>query len=137
MTLNSTIATGIMMAVFAIAACSKQTPGLDTYDISYSDRINFDKDKRLSFSDVISDNRCPMDAVCITDGEAVIAFQGICNADTIPFTLHFGVAASGPSDTLIFEEYRVQLLEVLPLQLVGVEVEKEDYECRVLVEKVP
>lgn len=131
------ISTGFLVILVALVACSKQSPGLDTYDISYADRVNFDKDKRLEFSDVISDNRCPVDATCITAGEAIIAFQGICNGDTIPFNLHFGGAASGPSDTLIFDEYSLELLEVLPVPVAGTEMEKEDYECRVLVRKLP
>ena len=118
-------------------SCGKQNPGVDTYDIEYSKRVTFDKDKKLRFADVVADNRCPIDAACITGGEVIIDFQGICNADTVAFRLHFGPDASGPTDTLIFEEYHVELLEVLPLPLVGVELEDEDYECRVLVEKVP
>ncbi len=137
MRLTFPVVLGFFATMILLGSCSKQSPGLNTYDVSYSDRVSFDKDKRLRFSDVISDNRCPVDAMCITAGEAIIEFQGICNGDTIPFNLHLGGAASGPSDTLIFEEYRVELLEVLPLPAVGTELEKEDYECRVLVEKLP
>lgn len=125
------------VALVAFLACGKQTPGFDTYDIDYQEKVTFDKDKRLLFADVLFDNRCPIDAVCVVAGEAIVEFQAIENSDTITFALHRGVETTGITDTVIFGEYHVELIEVFPFPLAGVEVEKEEYECRVLVEKVP
>ena len=127
----------LLLTGLIIGACNKQTPGLNTYDMPFSDRITFDKDKRLIFSDLLEDNRCPMGVQCIVPGQAIVEFTGICNADTVRFALHNGVEVSGARDTMIFDEYRIELLQVLPLPVVGIEVEEEDYECRVLVEKLP
>jgi len=126
-----------LFAFALLVACGKQTPGLDTYDIPYQEKVTFDKDKKLLFSDVLFDNRCPIDVACITGGEVIVEFQALENTDTMTFSLHLGPDATGPTDTVILVDYHIELLEVYPLPLAGVEVEKDDYECRVLIEKVP
>ncbi|RLD19517.1 MAG: hypothetical protein DRI69_08215 [Bacteroidetes bacterium] len=117
-------------------ACQKMQVGVNTYDIEYSESITFDQNKKLIFVDVISDSRCPVNVDCVWPGEATIALQAICTpGDTINFELSFGEIGTDHRDTTIFDIYRVELLEVLPLTEEGVELEKEDYSIRVLVEK--
>ena len=117
-------------------ACSEMSVGVNTYDIDYSESVTFDQNKKLKFVDVISDSRCPFDVHCVWAGEATIALQAICTpADTINFELSFGDGITDNRETTIFQIYRVELLEVLPLTEEGVELEKEDYSIRVLIEK--
>jgi hypothetical protein len=110
--------------------------GVNTYDIDYSESVTFDQNKKLTFVDVVTDSRCPIDVDCVWPGEATIALQAICKpADTINFELSFGEIGEDHRDTTIFQIYRVEILEVLPLREEGIELEKEDYSIRVLIEK--
>jgi len=126
----------IVALCLAMFACSKARIGVNTYDIEYSKSVTFDQNKKLTFLDVISDSRCPIDAECVWAGEATIALRAICApSDTIDFELRFGDGFNDKRDTTIFDIYKVELLEVLPLTEVEVELEKEDYSIRVLIEK--
>lgn len=119
-----------------IFACSKMSVGVNTYDIDYSTSVTFDQNKKLTFVDVISDSRCPVDVDCVWPGEVVIALRATCTPqDTIYFQLTFGEDDEASRDTTIFDIYRVEILEVSPLRYEGVELENEDYSIRVLIEK--
>lgn len=119
-----------------IFACSKMSVGVNTYDIGFSESVTFDQNKKLTFVDVVTDSRCPIDVDCVWPGEVTIALQAICKpADTINFELSFGEIGTDHRDTTIFDIYRVEILEVLPIREEGVELEKGDYTVRVLVEK--
>ena len=117
-------------------ACNKMPIGVNTYDIDYSESVTFDQNKKLTFVDVVADSRCPIDVDCVWPGAAVIALRAICSPlDTIDFQLTFGIDDEAGRDTTIFDIYRVEILEVMPLREEGVDLEKEDYSIRVLIEK--
>jgi hypothetical protein len=126
----------ILTLGLTILACNKTRLGVNTYDIEYSKSATFDKDKKLIFVDLIGDSRCPTGVNCVWPGEATLALQAICvPADTTYFELTFGDGVSDHRDTTIFEIYKVEILEVIPYPVFGVELEKEDYSIRVLIEK--
>ena len=130
--------TRILASIFilSLAACLPKVPGFDTYDIDYGDKVTVDNDVEVRFKDLLEDSRCPDGVSCIWPGEAIVLFEAVNESDTIRFPLHLGVEPTGLTDTLIFEEYNVELLRVDPEPVQGVEREKEDYSCRVVVEKI-
>jgi len=126
----------ILALCMTMIGCNKTPIGVNTYDIDYGETVTFDQNKKLTFVDVVSDSRCPIEVHCVWAGEATIALQAICTpADTINFELSFGDGITDHREATIFQIYRVELLEVLPLTEEGVELEKEDYSIRVLIEK--
>jgi len=128
------IITALCLVVFA---CSKTRIGVNTYDIDYSQSATFDQDKKITFVDVLSDSRCPIDVECVWSGESTVALRATCApSDTIYFELSFGDGITDHRDTTIFDIYRVELLAILPLPESDVELEKEDYSIRILVEKM-
>lgn len=126
----------VVLCSSAFLSCSKARIGVNTYDIEHSNSAIFDQNKKLTFEDVVSDSRCPDDVSCVWPGEAVIALRAICSpGDTLDFVLTFGDGINDHRDTTIFEIYKVELLEVLPPAEKGIELEKQDYSIRVLIEK--
>ena len=120
--------------LMTLVSCNKLPPGFNTYDIQYADRITFDKDMRVYFRDV-KDLRCPPEEDCQAD-EVKVTFEAIREQrDTIRFDLHLGTITSGPSDTIIFDKYRFEILDVMPLPWIAPEFIKEDYNTRFLVDK--
>ena len=125
----------LALVLVATASCGKLRPGFNTYDIEYSGKVTFDRDNQIYFRDV-ADSRCPIGAACIEPGEAVISFEALeSGRDTIQFDLHLGIDPSGPIDTVIFDKYRIELLDVIPEPVAGEEFIKENYLARFLVDK--
>jgi len=126
----------ILALCLVVFSCSKTQIGVNTYDIDYGNSASFDKDKMITFVDVVGDSRCPIGVDCIWFGEATISLRAVCApGDTTNFELTFGDGINDHRDTTIFEIYRVELLDVTPYPQFGVELEKEDYSIRVLIEK--
>lgn len=86
---------------------------------------------RLSFLRVAQDSRCPVDAVCVWQGDAAVTIAlGLGTGPVYPFTLH---TTEGTS-TAEFGGYRVTLLGLLPDPLAGVGIPQEAYEAGFRVE---
>ena len=127
----------LVLTAITVMSCGQLRPGVRSYDIEVTDDITYDKDHRLTFVEVLEDSRCPVGAACVAPGEAVISFEAVRNGDdVVDFNLRFGDAVTN-RDTTIFDEYRIELLEVLPIPEVGNQPDPEDYEIRVVVEKLP
>ena len=123
-------------AMLVVYGCGQLRPGVRSYDIEYSESSTIDKDHKLIFSDVLEDSRCPDGVQCPAPGVAVVAFEAVQDfRDTVRFNLTFNTDAA--TDTVVFDEYRIQLMEVMPVPEVSSAPDPEDYEVRVLVEKLP
>jgi hypothetical protein len=66
---------------------------------------------RLTFLEVSGDSRCPIDAVCIWEGNAAVEVAvGLGRGVSVRQTLH----TSGPQTSVYHGGYRVTLLQLLP-----------------------
>ena len=131
----------IILLAFIVAigtiACAKMRPGFNTYDAVYNNAIIFDNDHTLTMTGVVEDSRCPIGIQCTWAGQAVIGFRAIANnADTVEFDLYLGDEITGPRDTVLYDEYLIQLWHVAPARELDQELTDEDYTCRVLVQKM-
>ena len=87
-------------------------------------------DRLLKFSiSEINDSRCPIGAVCIWQGEAevTIAFETPLIETIVLSTYH------NLKDTVM--GYEIQLIDVTPYPELGKEIETEDYEVTLRIEK--
>lgn len=130
--------TGILMSSLFIMSCGPLRPGVRSYDIEVTDDITFDKDHRLTFIEVLEDSRCPVGVACVSPGQALVSFEVVRNGDdVIDLSLGFSSDPSIVRDTVVFDEYHIELLEVLPVPVEGSQPKPDDYNIRVLVEKLP
>lgn len=86
---------------------------------------------RLSFLEVSSDSRCPVDAVCVWQGNAAVEIAvGVGEGPSHPRTLD---TADG-IPTVDFSGFRVTLLDLRPVPHAGVPIPAGDYRARFRVE---
>ena len=129
----------LLAITIALVSCGSLRPGIvRSYDLEFSDSVTFDKDHKLTFNEVLEDSRCPVDVQCITAGQALLEFEAARNGDDIiTFNLGFSADISVNRDTILYDEYRIELLEVLPMPEEGFQPKAESYKIRVVVEKIP
>jgi hypothetical protein len=83
----------------------------------------------LRFRGVVSDSRCPAAAICITGGEAVLAFDVIVGGDAaVPYELK----SDGVGSTLTLTSYVIRLETVAPYPI-NTPIPPADYRATVRV----
>lgn len=134
----------IIISFFSITFlinCSESTtqPGSntfslgDTLSIHYKEMLmNNENNIRISFENLISDSRCPIDLRCYWEGDAEIELKFRKDSNTELFTLHTaGVYFN--SDTLLMGSY-IKLIDVLPYPHSEIQYEPEDYIIKVIIQ---
>jgi len=85
----------------------------------------------LSFLEVSGDSRCPVDVVCIWQGNAAVEIAvSLGDGPSYPKTLN----TSAGIPAVYFNGFRVTLLELLPEPRAGVPIPAKDYRARFRVE---
>jgi hypothetical protein len=88
---------------------------------------------RLAFLEMSEDSRCPIDAVCVWQGNAAVRIAvGLGRGVSLPRTLN----TSEPDESVDFGGYRVRLLQVQPAPRAGVPIPPEDYRALFRVSRV-
>ncbi len=103
----------------------------DTVDLKYSTTYcNPEYEIRLSF-DSLSDNRCPIGAICVWEGNASMKFfikqKGESDAT---FTLN--TSGRFLTDTIV-NGLRYELIEVLPYPVLDKDYQLDDYTLQLLI----
>ena len=83
----------------------------------------------LVLDSVLNDSRCPVDAACITAGNASVQFVFTSGDSLLTFALN---TDTSPVDSLAFG-YRVELLELSPSPRAGGAIKQPDYSAKVKV----
>lgn len=89
---------------------------------------------RVSFIGVDEDSRCPVDVVCVWQGNAAVEI-GLA-AGSAPTHLHVLNTGLEP-DSVEFDGLRLTLLDVAPEPREGVPISADDYVVRLGVEPLP
>ena len=69
---------------------------------------------KLGFDAVVSDSRCPANAVCIWQGAATAAFSFTKNGDTHRFNLSTLTMKPGYTKDTIIAGYKIEFINLLP-----------------------
>ena len=80
--MNARAGMGVLLAsiIAALVACTSPTTSVNelpvTVDLAVGNRVSLvDRGITLRFDGVVTDNRCPMGALCIVAGQAVLSFS--------------------------------------------------------------
>jgi hypothetical protein len=84
----------------------------------------------LRFVAVSSDSRCPIDAICIQLGEAVLELEALTSGAASRFKL----STTGDARVAQIGDYRVQLASVLPARRASTPIVPADYRATVQVD---
>ncbi len=77
-------------------------------EILYQNALNLS----IKFDTLVSDSRCPVDVVCVWEGEAEVKLKFSVNATFEDFTLHTNKNYFNTDTTLI--AYNIELIDLLP-----------------------
>lgn len=130
-------------AALGVAACGGQTTGPDTpgtqHSVQLGDEVRLrvndsavvsGTDMRVTFVGVPGDSRCPIDAVCVWQGDAEVRLDLTENRAVVhQTTLHTGVEPK----VVEFNSYRIELLEVAPARRSNDEIRQRDYSVRLRI----
>ena len=100
-----------------MTACDESPSGptvaLDEqFTLAVGDTVTIDSPRvRLEFVEVTGDSRCPIDAICIQGGDAVVRLRAMAGTTSSTLELHTGDAARASS---VFQGLRVELMELQP-----------------------
>jgi hypothetical protein len=100
--------------------------------LGYGDEVAVDGSVvRLAFGQVLSDSRCPVDAVCVWQGNAEVEV-GIRAGmgPTIPLRMNTGLDPRSAD----WQGIRVTLVDLMPAPRTDVRIEPEDYSVRLKLE---
>lgn len=102
-------------------------------------RYNLSKQDAILLDSVLADCRCPIDAVCIWAGYAVVRFKFIENNDTTQFKLCTLPEFIYKSDTIrnevVVNGYRIKLVDLLPYPKSTVVTKQSEYRAKLLITK--
>jgi len=101
--------------------------------VRLGDEIVVDGVFSISFDDLTEDSRCPVDVVCVWQGNAAVVL-GLTLGDgpTVPATVNTG----GEPHSAVHGSYRVTLVDVLPAPYSTSPIDRDDYEAILRVERV-
>jgi hypothetical protein len=70
-------------------------------------------DVTLCFDSLVEDSRCPIGALCIWEGRAIVKFSFTVNQDQRPIILSTVKFPGSPSDTTLMG-YKIEFVNLLP-----------------------
>ena len=103
--MNARAGMGVLLAsiIAALVACTSPTTSVNelpvTVDLAVGNRVSLvDRGITLRFDGVVTDNRCPMGALCIVAGQAVLSFS--LTGPNAPVSGRLLLASDRPDSTL-------------------------------------
>jgi hypothetical protein len=105
----------------------------DTLTIAYQETIYNNEEKiSITFDSLKGESRCPMDVVCVWEGNAEVLFRFAHEEDQVSFSLN-----SNPTfrtDTTVFD-FTISLLDVLPYPHTQRTYTEKDYSVKVKISR--
>jgi hypothetical protein len=84
----------------------------------------------VKFISVAGDSRCPMNALCITGGDALVKIEAVSSSGKTPYDLH-----TGDMQPVKHGEFTVALVQLQPYPFAGKTTEPGDYRATLRVTK--
>lgn len=111
----------------------------DTTQINYKQTLyNFKESLSIQFYDLVSDSRCPIDAICVWEGNAEVKFKFVKDEQKFFFSLHtYNQHPFNRDTTLIINnaKYNIEMVELKPYPKLNTTLKKEDYKASIVIKK--
>lgn len=124
----------VLLTVLTTVACfSPTSPDAvvgTPFQLEHGEVASLPGNARLRFDTVRSDSRCPIDAICITAGDAVIAVTLMRSSGNESHDLH----TMPPQSQFSYGNYIVELTELQPYPRSDRQARPEDYTATFIVE---
>lgn len=111
--------------------------------ISVGETFRYDKDLRITFLEVVNDSRCPMNAKCISEGDAEILLRVKAGAGPAKnYRLHTYlkprrqiISVKYPDGMAgIPKSYQLSIAELSPLPTAGKKTKPSDYRLKLAIQ---
>ena len=126
----------ILLIFLASCSTTNESP-LGEYTLKVKEPIEFDSGLKLEIT-LVEDSRCPLDAICVWAGEAVVTFN--VEEGENQETLQLGKCGSTSPQCIAHTtdelDYRFSLLDVTPFPELDVEVDESELQIRINVIKL-
>ena len=130
----------ILVLTLSLFCCS-DNPNSDEqnyFDLGKKFSINFGEtlyhntvNLSIKFDSLIGDSRCPVDVVCVWEGDAEIKLKFSANSIYNDFTLHTNKAYFNANTTLL--DYKIELLDLLPYPNTEIQHLITQYEAEIVI----
>lgn len=117
----------LILLLFFAGTCTDENFGIGLNEIRYKECREFDVDNYVCFDSVITDSRCPVDVICIWEGEATAGFRANISGENHYLNIRVG------EDTIV-GDYKIIFEDLVPYRDTRVEFEIEDYRARIIIE---
>ena len=119
----------VAVTVLALSACTSPTrpdrvPKGEPFDLRIGESALTTDDVRIRFDTVRSDSRCPMDAICVRAGEAIIALT-LSRGGEIPVGRELDTTPARSSTT--FLNFLITLSQLQPYPRSDRQIRLADY----------
>lgn len=129
------IGAGSMMFTANAAAAAVQAAGAGMRELAVGETVRFDKSLRVTFLKVVKDSRCPINARCITAGDAEVLLEvrvGAKKPEIVALHTHddprYAVFPALPDGMIgIPKSYTVKLRNLTPQPTAGKKTRQRDY----------
>ncbi len=146
-TRHDTVAAGsLILALCLTAACNGNPSGTTQRDVETESAFILKVGEGVELAggelvihltEVADDSRCPTDAVCVWQGDAVAALQVVSAGVEHALRLHTNPGkATGPGHADV-GAYRIVFLKLAPEPLAGVSIPQGDYRVTLRIEANP
>ena len=135
--------TAVVAAVLSVAACASQTTATEPVVYSLgeaSDSVQIRVGETISvegtlikFALVVSDSRCPMDAICVWEGDAAVQVSVQKGSDTQMMQLH--TTLEPHSSTA--HGYKIELLSLNPYPRASTPTRPDSYSAWFRIVRAP
>ena len=125
MKITQVLACAALLAASCAGPVQPQVTLGQPFDLKAGQSASLDNGLTLTFDRVSSDSRCPINALCIVAGEAVVVLK-ISQRSGTPVELEVRTGQPPKSDAE-FLSYTVSLIGLTPLPLAGQSIRPEDY----------
>ena len=135
------LALAAIAPVFPMSAASAASKGSGS--ISVGETYHYDKDLRITFVEVVNDSRCPINAKCISEGDAEILLRVKAGAGPAKnYRLHTHlkprrqiISVKYPDGMAgIPKSYQLSIAELSPLPTAGRKTKQSDYRLKLAIQ---
>jgi len=107
------------------------------FDMQFSQMASvIGEDLFVEFIDVTEDSRCPVNALCVWEGQAIVLLGFYKDENTHAEYSVTSRAGHPQLGETVFDGYKITLLEVLPERVADQEIEKSEYKVKLTIEKL-
>jgi hypothetical protein len=132
----------LFTALILLGSCANDSLNSETKSLELKQKLELKVNECVSnnsismcVDSVYNDSRCPMDVICVWQGNAAVAVSFTLNETVHHLTLNTGNTASLPSDTTI-QQFKISLNELAPYPISSSTIAQEDYRISLKVEEL-